>query len=281
VADGQPGAASSPGVRQGGHAVKPYYQDEHVTLYHGDCRTVTEWLAADVLVTDPPYGRGWRSGQGLKNSYGRGYGKAHGGIAGDNDTGTRDAALSAWGDRLAVVFGDPLCAKPAGAVQALIYAKPLDAGIKGARAGFRRDAEAIYLCGPWPARVGGRSSILATNGRVAGPRGMALANGHPHAKPVDVMETLISACPPGVIADPFAGSGSTLVAARNLGRKCIGVEVDERYCEQAARRLSQMVLGLESALPLRASAVHRNMTAGEEAAPAGGAGRTESTGNHV
>lgn len=216
-------------------APQPYWSDEHVTLWLGDCRTVTEWFMADVLVTDPPYGRGWRQGaEPSKN------GERHDGIAGDQDTGLRDWALSAWGNRVALVFGDLMLAPPAGNKLTLGYRKPPNAGTRGAMGGYRRDLEAIYLLGPWRSGIGGRSSVIATGARSqSGAAGTPGRYGHPHAKPVDVMETLIAACPPGVIADPFAGSGSTLIAARNQGRRAIGVEIHEPYCEQAARRLAQ------------------------------------------
>lgn len=220
----------------------PYWQGDGITLYLGDCREVTEWLAADALVTDPPYGIAWSSDAGWTNAYGGGYSKAQPGIANDDDATLRDETLEVWGTRPAIIFGALERARPSGTVQTLIYAKSDDAGIRGAHASFRRDAEAIFLVGAWSAGIGGRSSVLRSNGRVAGPRGMAVRYHHPHAKPVDVMETLIASCPAGVIADPFAGSGSTLVAARNLGRKAIGVEVDERYAERAARRLDQGIL---------------------------------------
>lgn len=235
--------------------MKPYYSDESVTLFHGDCLEITDWLEADALVTDPPYGRGWVSGSGMTNSHGRGLGsKASGGIANDGDTKVRDAALYEWHGRVpddrdalpAIVFGDPLIAQPGRAVQALVYAKAADAGIKGARAGMRRDVEMIYLCGYWPSAVGGRSSILRSRRWVAGPTAPATVHGHPHAKPTDLLEDLVGLTS-GVIADPFAGSGSTLVAARNLGRKAIGVEIEERYCEVIAKRLSQGVLDFGSA----------------------------------
>ena len=223
----------------------PYFADDLVTLFLGDCREATEWLAADVMVTDPPYGRDWKQGGELLGSP-----RTTGGIAGDKDTSSRDDALELWGDRLAIVFGDLMLAPPPGNRQALIYRKPPNAGVRGTFAGFRRDAEAVYLLGPWTAGLGGRSGVIETSARVQGGGvvGISARYGHPHAKPVDVMETLISACPPGTIADPFAGSGSTLVAARNLGRRAVGIEIDERYAEMAARRLSQGVLGLAEAV---------------------------------
>lgn len=67
----------------------PYYTDELVTLYHGDCLDIAEWLTADVLVTDPPYGRNWRQGDL--------HGDKRDGIAGDKDTTVRDGAFSLWG----------------------------------------------------------------------------------------------------------------------------------------------------------------------------------------
>jgi hypothetical protein len=79
----------------------PYYQDEHVTLYHGDCLELDEWLEADVLVTDPPYGT---ESVGWDVSYGRGQNRRHGQnylapgtIANDVTSAVRDSVLELWG----------------------------------------------------------------------------------------------------------------------------------------------------------------------------------------
>lgn len=216
----------------------PYYADDRVTLYHGDCREVTEWLEADVLVTDPPYGISWSThggGRDLRNWAVR---QPKAGIVGDDDTAARDDVLDMWGtERPAVVFGSPKVAPPTATIQVLVWRKPLDAGVIGARFVWRRDWEAVYLLGKWPRVSPTRSSVIESQGGLERYR-----NGHPHAKPVDLMEHLISHCPPGVVADPFAGSGSTLVAAKRQGRTAIGVEIDEAHCELIARRLSQDVL---------------------------------------
>lgn len=212
-----------------------YYQDESVTLYHGDCLTETAWLEADV-----PYGRAWRQGQIGDHAKNHASGS---GIANDKSTDIRDAALDEWGDKPAVIFGDLMLPPPSRNKLTCVYHKTDGAaGIRGAMGGVRRDVEAIYLTGKWPTGIGGRSSVFASARQITGSAGLvARSGGHPHAKDSRVMQSLVGLMA-GVIADPFAGSGATLVAARNLGRKAIGVELEERYCEVIAKRLSQGVL---------------------------------------
>lgn len=217
-----------------------YYKNDGITLYLGDCREHLEWLAADVLVTDPPYGRNWSIPAGKSHASGGAW-SAKPPIVGDESTAVRDEILGIWGSRPAVCFGDLLLEPPAQTRRVLIYQKPPDAGIMGSGAGFRKDVEAIYLSGAGWSPRGTRSAVIATAAR--GMSGtLTTPTGHPHTKPLDVLQVLIAACPPGIVADPFAGSGSTLVAARLEGREAMGVEVEERYCEVVARRLDQGVL---------------------------------------
>jgi site-specific DNA-methyltransferase (adenine-specific) len=213
--------------------VSLYYQDDYVTLYHGDCLEQTAWLEADVLVTDPPYGIAWK---GISTGTNKGYDKHSGGIAGDNSPEVRDAALKAWGDKPAIVFGSWKVDRPAGTQHRLIWHKagqapgPLNAP-------FMTQDEEIYILGK-----GFRSSSPPMRSviRTDEHRGIEVGKiGHPTPKPIRLMELLIDRCPDGLIADPFAGSGSTLLAARNLGRKTVGVELNEEFCELIAKRLSQ------------------------------------------
>lgn len=214
----------------------PYYADDLVTLYHGDCREVPQWLEADVLVTDPPYGIAWTQPQ-LPGAKGV---TLHAGIANDGDTAARDTVLREWGDRPALVFGSLRAAHPEGWKRMLVFEKPLNAGLYGQRVPWFANWEPVFMLGSWPDETPTRSAVARTRWKSAsGYSGYATVAGHPHTKPLDVLEELIDACPPGTVADPFAGSGSTLVAAKQLGRRAIGVELEERYCEIAARRLAQ------------------------------------------
>ena len=224
--------------------MNPYYEDEWVTLYHGDCLQITDWLAADVLVTDPPYGIDYSRGEWAKQ---RGKNNCSEGIANDTTTDARDAALALWGTRPALVFGSDRAPRPSGVKWPLIFEKPTVAcGLVGRRGPWLSNWEFIFACGDWPDQTPTNGSVYKTRALASsGYSGYATKAGHPHAKPLDVLEALIVTCPPGIIADPFAGSGSTLVAAKALGRKAIGVELEERYAEIAARRLSQDVFDFE------------------------------------
>ena len=206
--------------------MKPYYQDDLVTLYHGDCLELNVWTTADVLVTDPPYGVGfqssWTTGTQRKSK-----------IAGDESLAARNNALTAWGDKPALVFGTWRAERPANVRQRLIWVKGDDPGLGDLSMPWGYGDEEIYVLGHgW---IGQRRTNVYRIPKVA----YANNPGHPTPKPIPLMEALIEYAPPGIIADPFAGSGATIIAARNLGRNVIGVEIEERYCEMVAKRLSQ------------------------------------------
>ena len=220
-----------------------YYQDDFVTLYLGDCLTQTAWLDADVLCTDPPYGtqvvttaNGNAGGYGrvsraerreASQDYGRRQNAAGAGvtntgrhgcmIANDVGTETRDAVLALWGIRPAVVFGSPRMPEPPGDWEDRAVWDKTRPGMNGGA--FRYLHESIFARGM--VRVDNSTFSILT----AWPD----QTDHIHAKPEKLMKTLVAVCPPGVIADPFAGSGSTGVAAKALGRKAILVELEERY----------------------------------------------------
>ena len=204
--------------------MQPYFQNELVTLYHGDCLEITDWLEADVLVTDPPYGMSYDSN--------RVKGRESQAIKNDSTIQVRDNALEAWGAKPALVFGTWRVEKPANTKNVLIWSKGDDPGMGDLSMPWGLSHEEIYVLGK--GFTGNRSSSVIKANKPA----IATRPDHPTPKPIGLMEQLIAKTV-GTIADPFAGSGATLIAARNLGRKVIGVELEEKYCELIANRLSQ------------------------------------------
>jgi site-specific DNA-methyltransferase (adenine-specific) len=183
-----------------------YYQDDWVTLYCGDCRELRDWLNADVLVSDVPYGMGLRSGWNGAFSISR--------IHGDDDTSVRDKALELWGARPALVFGRWSIPRPQATRQVLTWDKGFHVGMGDLRLPWKPNTEEIYVLGGGYVGIRG-SSVIQANA-IAGTVGRADRGTrlHPTQKPLDLMTYLIDRCPPGIIADPFAGAGSTLVAAK-------------------------------------------------------------------
>ena len=213
--------------------MKPYYEDDLVTLYHGDCREVTAWLEADALVTDPPYGMAYESN---RNRDKRNV-KVGRPVAQDETTEARDAVLDMWAwGRPALVFGKWNQPRPTHTKARLIWDKRVQ-GTGDLSIPWGPTDEEIYVIGSgWTGQRG--SNVLSVQMLMSADRDRP---DHPTPKPIPLMERLIMHTV-GVVADPFAGSGSTLIAAKNLGRRAIGVELEERYCELAAKRLAQDTL---------------------------------------
>ena len=215
--------------------MKPYYEHGGVTIYHGDALALLPEIDADVLVTDPPYGIAHESGR--EGPF------QHSQIANDETTATRDAALSLWGQRAALVFGTWKRAAPAGAHTALVWDKGPASGMGDLSIPWKGSWELIFVCGE--GFIGSRDEGVLRGHSVV--TWASKGRKHPNEKPVSLLRYLIAKCPPGAVLDPFCGSGSALVAAKDLGRRAIGIEIEERYCEIAARRLAQEVLPMGGA----------------------------------
>jgi site-specific DNA-methyltransferase (adenine-specific) len=204
----------------------PYYADDSVTLYHGDCREVLPTLEHfDLLLTDPPYGIGgvWKGGFSGKHGWGKAGDES--GVRNEWDATAPDestiALLLASADD-AVIWGGNYFALPPSRGW-LVWNKP-------ERNFTLAEAELAWTS---------RDMVI----RVADlPRSEA-GRQHPTQKPLSLMHWCLRFFPKAAtVVDPFAGSGTSLVAAKTIGLKSVGIEAHERYCEIAARRLAQDTL---------------------------------------
>lgn len=201
--------------------MKPYYEHAGIVIYHGDCREILPTLGpVDLVLTDPPYGIGKLGGK---------WGKKHL-LRWDYAPGLDGELLHSVMEmgRFHCIWGGNYFDLPPSRCWLVWYKRdsvPSSADVELAWTSIDANAKLID------------HTIAATN---------AERVGHPTQKPLAVMKWSIGVFPNYVetILDPFMGSGTTLVAAKNLGRRAIGIEIEERYCEIAAKRLAQEVLPL-------------------------------------
>jgi site-specific DNA-methyltransferase (adenine-specific) len=196
---------------------RPFYEDEAVTIYLGDCREVMPALdlsGLDLVLTDPPY---------------------------PNNAGHFDEGIPAVAGALNllasitrhIVFWHQLGTPPA--------PRRLVAHHIWHRTNTNRpdNYEAIYEYADEPERP---SKVFPFPVVYPGLTGCVEATGHPTQKPLKLMQSLIQLRKSTAVIDPFMGSGTTVEAAKRLGVKAIGIDINEEFCDMAARRLAQGVL---------------------------------------
>jgi DNA modification methylase len=225
--------------------MNPYYEQDGITIYHGDCREVLPEASIDVLITDPPYG----VELGTSDSRGGRHGLAKSRYSSYDDT------YEAFTDVIVPTVVKALSLVKRGAVfcgkHVMQYPQPTTLGGVYCPAGIGRNPWG-YTCF-FPILLYGQSPTIQFGAMptVLYSTNTAEQNGHPCPKPIEWLHWLVrlTSVPGEIVLDPFMGSGTTLVAAKRLGRTAVGIELDERYCEIAARRLSQGVLPFHDAEP--------------------------------
>lgn len=220
--------------------MKPYYADSSVCIYCADCREAIDSVGKfDVVITDPPYGIGGGSGTvGKKRSHKHDY---------DGEEDTPEIvqtqvvplivkAIAICGRGIVTPGPKCLCFYPNPDSLGSFY-QPATCGMQK---WGRADSQPIFYYGRDP-RVGKEISFCSRQVTEQPDR-----NGHPCPKPIKAWTWLLSrgALQGETVLDPYGGSGTTGLAAKNFGCKAILIERNERYCEMAAKRVAQQYLAL-------------------------------------
>ena len=210
--------------------MKPYYQDDFVTIYHADCREVLPSIEGDVVLTDPPFNVGKDYGATDDALSDEVYAELMGTVASGAD---RQAWVTPTNrlNLFSTLLGD--------------VARPvvIRRGAKGPKRWGWFDQFDMLLVRGYPLRY---ETNLWDGIRLKGEGYFFREEsyGHPGYTPYALMSKLVGlmASPTDLVVEPFAGTGTTLVAAKALRARAIGIEIEERYCEIAAKRLAQGVL---------------------------------------
>ncbi len=218
--------------------MKPYYEEPGITIYHGDCRKILPHLEpVDLVLTDPPYGvkmdKGFHGAEGFGGK-GRPIARVQYKDTWDSERPSKeifDLVLSK--SQTAIIFGGNFFADilPQGK-HWIVWDKLNTMPTFG-------DCELIWTN---VNRNSVKKKVYEYNGLI----GREPQRGHPTQKPVKLLTSIVSDYSEvgQALLDPFMGSGTTLRAAKDLGREAIGIEIEEKYCEIAVKRLQQEVLKL-------------------------------------
>lgn len=220
----------------------PYYEHAGITIYHSSALNVLDGFDAhfgqtpfDLLLTDPPYGID-AAKRGTIGTSKRGEVKDYGASLWDSRPATEAIALARRLSRWQIVFGGNYYDLPPSRCW-LVWDKDNTGDFADCELAWTNLDKAV------------RRLTYRWNGMLQQPGRPKEQREHPTQKPEPVMVWAIGHAPADVktILDPFMGSGTTLVAAKRLGRQCVGIEREEKYCEIAAKRLQQEALPLEVA----------------------------------
>jgi DNA modification methylase len=202
------------------------------SVVQGDCLELMKLLpdgCVDACITDPPYGISFRGSGDSSHRW-----KVGGNLVGDGDAEVGKSALAMMSRVPVIAFSRPENPWPGDWSQHLVWDKGLGVGGGGdVNRTFKRTWELIQV-----------SRLRRVNGRDGSVLLFPVEQGryedHPTQKPIELMEYLLLKVTAGgeLVVDPFCGSGSTLVAAKKLGRHFLGFEIDKTYCEIARKRIA-------------------------------------------